>query len=292
MGYYKDKLYRVFFGNPPKFMLEVPEDISVIALKKQGVDYTYGDLFPSNILSVNFPRLIQDVGLILKERGIYDDLSIPIEVRQSAMGVFYRSEFVETIQDTHKDNWQKIFLSFYFRSYLTAIDNIYKCHVIDNQPTFINELLKAENYYSQLVATELHGGIKEDNNKRFKLSMSRKQKNDFATELKDHNITSTPKKMIAFLDGNNNSQFVINENKLHHIAYLIFKLKENKLIDFVGGKGYFLHFQSLIYHYSGIIVKKDKNGMTELKRQVMDARFDKKHVQSEIDRIIAKLNGR
>ena len=108
MGYYKDKLYRVFFGNPPKFMLEVPEDISVIALKKQGVDYTYGSLFPPNIMSVNFVEFIQDVQQIRRERNIQDDINITIEISQKAYGFFYRSEYLETIQDSKKDNYQKL----------------------------------------------------------------------------------------------------------------------------------------------------------------------------------------
>ncbi len=156
MGYYKDKLYRVFLGNPPQFMLDVPEDITPQALALQGVNYTYGDELPANIINVNYVRYIQDISEINRQRNIQEDNDIDELEKKRLRGIFWRSEYNEFIQDINKDDWQKVYFSFYFRSYLTALSRVYNYHPIDNQDAFVAEILACENGYTKALTERVN----------------------------------------------------------------------------------------------------------------------------------------
>lgn len=174
MGYYRDKLYRVFFGNPPKFLLDVPEDLIPCALELQGIHYVNGGLLPDNIIKLNFTQLIQDIYELDKARD--KEHGFPDEEVKLASGIFMRSEFREWIQDPQKDNWQKLYKCIYYKGLLLSLVKIYNYELIDNQIDFLNELIGTEQYYTKLVEEEVAPFLLHENqqqekaNKPFELS--------------------------------------------------------------------------------------------------------------------------
>lgn len=98
--------------------------------------------------------------------------------------------------------------------------------------------------------------------------------------------TTKPKGFVDFLCGDNEAVFDLNENKLHHIAFLLSELYRNNFIKLEKGKAFDKHFIDHFSHHN------DKWGWRELKdyrREVKHPRKPKIVVQREIENIIIDL---
>lgn len=117
----------------------------------------------------------------------------------------------------------------------------------------------------------------------FRSNLKPNQRKTLVQELKEQNYTKAPQQLMNFLAGNNEASFVINKAKEYHMAYLLFILISKEYISISKGSGFFKHFES---HYG---IKMGNNGMAELKRQVLDKKYNKRHVQQEVGKIIERL---
>lgn len=118
----------------------------------------------------------------------------------------------------------------------------------------------------------------------FRLKLTRSQERALGVEIKDLNISSTPKQLLSFLKGNNNAKFKLTH--LHHMAHLLSRLKEMKYLEFIGGKGYYKHFDLILSLNSR---KVGKSSMKELNRQVKNPKYNKMQVSIDIDKIINRI---
>jgi hypothetical protein len=122
----------------------------------------------------------------------------------------------------------------------------------------------------------------------FQCRLSKKQETTLVKELKQQHYTNAPQKIIDFLKGSNDINATINETKLHHISYLLFRIynSQSHVLKLNFGKGYYAHFQNYIAPFC---TEKEKWKMKELKRQVVTKKYNKSSVKADVDAIIAKL---
>ena len=151
---YKEKLQKIFFGNAPKFLLDAPVELTTQVFALQGMEYTYDGPLPADTYKLNFTKFVQDVYVLDKDRVKDMDGLSEVEIKR-ACGIYMRAEFYEWIEDAASDNWQKLLKCIYYRGFLMAFVRTYNIEIIDNQLTFVKELLGTENYYTKLIEQEI-----------------------------------------------------------------------------------------------------------------------------------------
>lgn len=121
----------------------------------------------------------------------------------------------------------------------------------------------------------------------FKSSLKFKGQQKLEQWISHHKYTSTPAAFVTLLTSKNIT-IDVNSDKLHHVAYLLFRLYTHKpqLISLSHGKGYFRHFQNYISRFSTMAGKRN---LDEYKREVVDARNPKKNIIEEVSKIIEAI---
>jgi hypothetical protein len=109
--------------------------------------------------------------------------------------------------------------------------------------------------------------------------------------LTDHQCTTAPVSFIDFLLGDN-KKIAVNPDKLHLIAYLLFRLYNYKIqpqwLSLNHGGSYFKHFEEYAYPYP-FSKKGEKRYMKDFKREVVDSRYKKEDVIKAVDALIGQL---
>lgn len=125
------------------------------------------------------------------------------------------------------------------------------------------------------------------NNIYFKLYFTYKQKKRLQEWLAYNDITPSPAKVVNFMSGQN-QQVEINPERLHHLAYLIFRLNTDtpKLFELNFGKGVFKHFQEHIFPFSK---KGEKRELKDFKREVISKNSPKTPVITTVEALLTDL---
>lgn len=118
----------------------------------------------------------------------------------------------------------------------------------------------------------------------FKSSLTFKGQQKLEQWVSHYKYTPTPAGFVTLLTSKNIT-IDVNSDKLHHVAYLVFRLYTHKpqLISLSHGKGYFQHFQN---HISRFSIMSGKRNLADYKREVIDSRSPKKEIIEEVSKII------
>lgn len=121
----------------------------------------------------------------------------------------------------------------------------------------------------------------------FKSILTFRQQQRLEQWVSHHKYTPSPTAFINLLTSKNIA-IEINSDKLHHVAYLIFRLYTHnpQLISLSHGKGYFQHFENHISRFSTIAGKRK---LADYKREVVDRRNPKQTIIEEISKIIEAI---
>lgn len=128
---------------------------------------------------------------------------------------------------------------------------------------------------------------KTHRNVSFTLNLTFKQRNQLKYKLQKLKYTSMPQKFIDVLSGAK-TEVEVEPDKLHHIAYLLFRLNKIKpqLLSINYTRGVFSHFQTHVSRYNSIAGKRD---LRVYKREVVRDKGRKEQIIKEVDVIIAAL---
>ena len=154
----KNKLDRIFFGDPPKMFSIFNEESIKQALAKQGAAINESDKIP-DLININYVTLIQDVFELTKESAedyfrAVDELGL--ERAQSNNRILMVSMHLETMQDKNRDPSEKLSLSFFYRRLLQVFKSIYQLELVSKQDEFISELYQWENFYANQMQQEMN----------------------------------------------------------------------------------------------------------------------------------------
>lgn len=152
---FKKKIEKVFGGNLPDIFHLNVDGILETALKAQG--FSVDDILePIRINDINFSILIQEyiTGLNSRSRTPEEKIaeqkaSEEPENARRQLGVLFRSQFVEIIQDKELDIHSKIGYCIFTRSLLQAYHYIYRQDWVDDQSNFVRELFDVEIHYKK-----------------------------------------------------------------------------------------------------------------------------------------------
>ena len=149
--------------------------------------------------------------------------------------------------------------------------------------SYLNQL-KEENH-----PVDIDSPVKETKNIYFKLHLNYKQKKRLQEWLAFQKVTTAPVKLINFMSGEN-QQVEVNPERLHHLAYLIFKLNSDrpKLLELNFGKGVFKHFQEYTFP---LLRKGERRELKLFKREVVNKKAPKTHVLTAVDALLTDLRG-
>ena len=265
----------------------------------------------ASVTEVDFGQLLKDVYAI--DHSFFDKFTIKdrtdddIKRIKDDYRTLIASGFNSIVYNRTMTAWDKFQAIYFQRKFIVTIKFLYNIEVISGYKELTETMFKHEQHYYKLhqqqIASQPPPPVSEPNdvmtNEKaehdvpktvcyFRSKLTHGQEKILVQELREQGYTNSPKQIISFLKGNNKAVIRLNDDKMHHMAYLLFMLCKGKtpLIELIGGKGYFKHFQSAIYQPER---KKVNNGMSELKRQIDDKRYTKSHVKSDVQAIIDKV---
>lgn len=252
---YKEKLNRIFFGHPPQFLLDVPEDLHAQAFAMQGMQHEYGGPLPDGIEHMNFEKFIQDIYEIDKDRPKEDD-NIPLNIKQHLLGIYMRSEFFEWINDPSRSSQQKLNKCFLNLGVLRSFEKVRGIIVIDRQDEFVNDLIKYIQFFrAQLDSIGTYNTPKE-NTVKFKEILSTNQQSKLLEFIKTNNYVDRPESLIGFLIGkHDNLTITITEGCEAELSYLLYELYQADLIKLSSGKAYQQYLEMSLCPFSQKIEK-------------------------------------
>lgn len=273
------------------------------AIKKQNVKSVY---------EIDYLTYIQDVGEV-----IFPDIKQFIKKEkidqehlarfQYENRVLLSSTIMKLIQDKEPSTAVKIDVLFFYKSLIEVCKKAYDVELVDKQEEFLQSIEKQRTELEELKKEEdeilaaIFAAVNDEvpklepplqpiipaKNIYFKLHLGFRQKQKLQDWLSHNEITPTPVKLLNFLNGEN-QQVEVNPDKLHYLAYLLFKLNSSKpkLLEVSFGKGVFKHFQT---HFSPFVRKGEKRELKDYKREVVNKKNPKTLVITKVDALLDSL---
>jgi hypothetical protein len=106
---------------------------------------------------------------------------------------------------------------------------------------------------------------------------------------KEYNIIKAPAQFRKLMNGSNNAQIKVNEDKIGHFVYLISSLRKDGWLQIRKGKGFWVLLADVTINYDGEKLSKTKNSLKTLSHKINKKSEKYLLIINEIEDILKEL---